>query len=284
MSRATRSAATAAIVSSTANVALHSQTPDTLRGRLVVNGPLPMGFGDFFSEVVAKATACQPSEVAVLGTFCEDSSCTKVVLDFQAPPSVVQAVESQAVDPHSRLSNGGLRSFLVAGMKPPRLLGNFGLNQITVLVDPTAPAGLLPSTTSTTHAAVGVPAPAPLESPVTNGGQMDVDTEMPYGEIEPFGREDTAQELTEASIRESDAMVDQLERAEVAEEKRAVFRALTRLRGAAIASFDGIARSQSGNVDEYSKVHQWRQTHPLDHLADSESDIAKWAFPVNADF
>merc|ERR1719433_2296969 len=97
MSRATRSAATAAIVSSTANVALHSQTPDTLRGRLVVNGPLPMGFGDFFSEVVAKATACQPSEVAVLGTFCEVSSCTKVVLDFQAPPSVVQAVESQAV-------------------------------------------------------------------------------------------------------------------------------------------------------------------------------------------
>merc|ERR1719395_182276 len=62
---------------------------------------------------------------------------------------------------------------------------------------------------------------------------LDIDTAMPYGELEPFGREDTAQELTEQSVKESDEMVDQLERAEVAEEKRAVFRALTRLRGAA---------------------------------------------------
>eukprot|EP00929_Paragymnodinium_shiwhaense_P123945 TRINITY_DN9854_c0_g1_i2.p1 TRINITY_DN9854_c0_g1~~TRINITY_DN9854_c0_g1_i2.p1 ORF type:complete len:410 (+),score=110.59 TRINITY_DN9854_c0_g1_i2:75-1304(+) len=113
---------------------------------------------------------------------------------------------------------------------------------------------------------------------------LDIDTQMPYGELEAFGREDTAQELTEASIKESDAMVDQLERAEVAEEKRAVFRALTRLRGAAITSFDGVARSQTGNIDEYNKVNKWRSTHPLRHLADEESDISKWAFPDNADF
>jgi len=115
-------------------------------------------------------------------------------------------------------------------------------------------------------------------------GSFDIDTEMPYGELEPFGREDTAQELTESSINESDQMVDQLERAEVAEEKRAVFRALTRLRGAAITSFDGVARSQTGNIDEYNKTHKWRKTHPLHHLADEESDISKWAFPDNADF
>merc|ERR550537_2045621 len=102
---------------------------------------------------------------------------------------------------------------------------------------------------------------------------LDIDTAMPYGDLEPFGREDTAQELTEASIHESDEMVDQLERAEVAEEKRAVFRALTRLRGAAITSFDGVARSQTGNIDEYNKVHKWRKTHPLHHLADEESDV-----------
>jgi len=120
-------------------------------------------------------------------------------------------------------------------------------------------------------------------TPVQEKG-IDVDTEMPYGELEPFGREDTAQELTESSIKESDEMVDQLERAEVAEEKRAVFRALTRLRGAAITSFDGIARSQTGNIDEYNKTHKWRKTHPLHHLADEESDISKWAFPDNADF
>jgi len=112
---------------------------------------------------------------------------------------------------------------------------------------------------------------------------LDIDTAMPYGDLEPFGREDTAQELTEASIRESDGMVDQLERAEVAEEKRAVFRALTRLRGAAITSFDGVARSQTGNIDEYNKVNQWRSSHPLHHLADEESDVSKWAFPDNAD-
>merc|ERR1719504_488963 len=113
---------------------------------------------------------------------------------------------------------------------------------------------------------------------------IDIDTDMPYGELEPFGREDTAQELTESSITESDEMVDQLERAEVAEEKRAVLRALTRLRGAAITSFDGIARSQTGKIDEYNKLHKWRMTHPLHHLADEESDVSKWAFPDNADF
>jgi len=119
-------------------------------------------------------------------------------------------------------------------------------------------------------------------TPVEQKG-IDIDTAMPYGDLEPFGREDTAQELTENSIQESDAMVDQLEKAEVAEEKRSVFRALTRLRGAAITSFDGVARSQTGNIDEYNKIHKWRETHPLHHLADEESDISKWAFPEDAD-
>lgn len=121
-----------------------------------------------------------------------------------------------------------------------------------------------------------------LSTPVEEKG-IDIDTQMPYGDLEPFGREDTAQELTESSIKESDEMVDQLERAEVAEEKRAVFRALTRLRGAAITSFDGVARSQTGNIDEYNKVKKWRNSHPLHHLADEESDVSKWAFPDNAD-
>merc|ERR1719269_320878 len=124
---------------------------------------------------------------------------------------------------------------------------------------------------------------APAEPPAAAPKAVDIDTEMPYGELEPFGREDTAQELTDQSIQESDEMVDQLERAEVAEEKRAVFRALTRLRGAAITSFDGIARSQTGNIDEYNHLHKWRETHPLHHLADEESDVSKWAFPDNAD-
>jgi len=111
----------------------------------------------------------------------------------------------------------------------------------------------------------------------------EIGADMPYGELEAFGREDTAQELTDASIQESDKMVDQIERAEVAEEKRSVFRALTRLRGAAITSYDGVARSQTGNIDEYNHKNKWRDAHPLHHLADEESDVSHWAFPDNAD-
>jgi len=106
---------------------------------------------------------------------------------------------------------------------------------------------------------------------------------MPYGQLAPFGRENVAQELTESSIHESNKMVDDIESAEVAEEKRAVFRALTRLRGAAITSYDGVARSQTGNIAEYNHKNKWRDSHPLQHLAQEESDVAKWAFPDNAD-
>jgi len=126
----------------------------------------------------------------------------------------------------------------------------------------------------------GQPAAAVEEG---SGNLVDEAINMPYGDLEPFGREDTAQELTEASIRESDAMVDQLERAEVAEEKRALFRSLTRLRGAAITSFDGVARTQTGELDSFNKAFQWRAKHPLNHLAEQEGDVSKWAFP-NADF
>merc|ERR1712226_1497894 len=181
--------------------------------------------------------------------------------------SVVQSVEDQAADPASKLANGPFRPYLI---------------------DETSPAPQAPQALAVQPAAVPQPAApqAPQACPpqCQQASTIDIDTQMPYGELEPFGREDTGQELTEGSIKESDGMVDQLERAEVAEEKRAVFRALTRLRGAAITSFDGVARSQTGNIDEYNKVHKWRNTHPLAHLANEESDVSKWAFPDNADF
>jgi len=108
--------------------------------------------------------------------------------------------------------------------------------------------------------------------------------ELPFSELQPFGRRNVGESLTESSISQSNAMVDQLERAEVAEEKRAVFRSLTRLRGVALSSFDGIARSQTGNIEEYAEHHQWRKSHPVKHLAQEESDVKSWAFPANADF
>jgi len=233
-------------------------------GRIIVNGPLPTDFAKVFANAVAEATGCDPNVVIVkeshpvaVTSFLQLSSTkgtaalsTKgaetVEVVFDAPAEVVDEVEKQAADAESKLVNGQLHDYLVAD----------------------------------DSGADSAPAEAPAAAPAH---AVDIDTEMPYGELEPFGREDTAQELTDQSIQESDEMVDQLERAEVAEEKRSVFRALTRLRGAAITSFDGIARSQTGNIDEYNHVHKWRETHPLHHLADEESDVSKWAFPDNAD-
>jgi len=235
-------------------------------GRIIVNGPLPTDFTKVFQNAVAEATGCDPNVVVVkeshpvaVSSFIQLRNAKnagkleakdvggEVEVVFDAPADVVDAVQKQAADAESKLVNGQLHNFLVAD-----------------------------DSSGSTPAAAEPPAAAPSKS-------VDIDTEMPYGELEPFGREDTAQELTDQSIQESDEMVDQLERAEVAEEKRSVFRALTRLRGAAITSFDGIARSQTGNIDEYNHVHKWRQTHPLHHLADEESDVSKWAFPDNAD-
>eukprot|EP00933_Yihiella_yeosuensis_P006017 TRINITY_DN110652_c0_g1_i1.p1 TRINITY_DN110652_c0_g1~~TRINITY_DN110652_c0_g1_i1.p1 ORF type:complete len:242 (-),score=67.24 TRINITY_DN110652_c0_g1_i1:122-847(-) len=106
---------------------------------------------------------------------------------------------------------------------------------------------------------------------------------VPYGDLAPFGREDTAKELTETSKGETDAMVDQLEKAEVAEEKRSVFRALTRLRGLAVTAYDGIARAQTNNIKQFAKNNKYRDTHPLNTLAAQEGDTSKWAFAKNAD-
>eukprot|EP00933_Yihiella_yeosuensis_P040297 TRINITY_DN3457_c0_g1_i4.p1 TRINITY_DN3457_c0_g1~~TRINITY_DN3457_c0_g1_i4.p1 ORF type:complete len:237 (+),score=61.90 TRINITY_DN3457_c0_g1_i4:137-847(+) len=121
---------------------------------------------------------------------------------------------------------------------------------------------------------VSTPAPPSLE----------IDTDLPYGELAPFGRESTAMELTEKSMIETNKMIDDIEKAEVAEEKRSVFRALTRLRGAAITSFDGVAKDQTSNIDSYSKQNKWRAEHPVKHLADEEADVQAWAFPSSADF
>lgn len=230
-------------------------SPHGPAAKLEVNGPLPFDFADRFAKAVAAATGSAPTDVRVTAqTKLSGVPGDVREIQFIAPAKVVSAVQDQAADPDSSLARGNLHSFLVAHDDEE------ATPEVSLHAEET-----------------------PEETPVQEDG-IDIDTAMPYGELEPFGREDTAQELTEQSVKESDEMVDQLERAEVAEEKRAVFRALTRLRGAAITSFDGIARSQTGNIDEYNKLHKWRRTHPLHHLADEESDISKWAFPDNADF
>jgi len=115
--------------------------------------------------------------------------------------------------------------------------------------------------------------------PKIKKGAISMAPAIPFGTLEAFGREDTASELTDASITESNAMVDQIENAVVAETKRSMFRALTRLRGATIANFDGMANAQSANVAQYAKDKQWTQSHELNHLAKQEANVGHWAFP-----
>jgi len=227
-----------------------AQKVSVVQGHLQVNGPLPADFSERFAQAVAEATGCPQEGVHVLGAAPSKADKTIDEVLFEARNDCVAAVRSQAADSSSKLANGPLHFFLIDkhddGDEPE----------------------------SKEEPAAAPAAPAAPATPEINTA------EMPFGDLEAFGREDTAQELTQQSISESDAMVDQLERAEVAEEKRAVFRALTRLRGAAITSFDGIARSQTGNIDEYARKNQWRRAHPVHHLAKEESDTDRWAFPV----
>ena len=64
--------------------------------------------------------------------------------------------------------------------------------------------------------------------------EMTHDLEMNFNKFAPFGKEDTAKELQDHASKTQDTLVDAVENAEVAEIKRAVFRALTRLRAATI--------------------------------------------------
>merc|ERR1719487_2102140 len=94
-------------------------------------------------------------------------------------------------------------------------------------------------------------------------GKLGEGKTHPFGQLESFGREDTAAELTAASIDESNRMIDQIERAVVSETKRSMFRALTRLRGATIASYDGMANAQSANVDNYARKKVWSKSNKV---------------------
>merc|ERR1719293_298329 len=92
--------------------------------------------------------------------------------------------------------------------------------------------------------------------------------------IAPFGKEDTARELQGHAARTQDTLVDAIENAEVAEIKRSVFRALTRLRAAEIKEFDTIARLETQAIDEYNDQHHYRKENPLDFLHESEPAVA----------
>merc|ERR1719215_1865255 len=103
--------------------------------------------------------------------------------------------------------------------------------------------------------------------------EMTHDLEMNFNKIAPFGREDTAEELQSHAARTQDTLVDAVENAEVAEIKRAVFRALTQLRAAEIKEFDTIARLETQAIDEYNDGHHYRAENPLEYLHGSEAEV-----------
>eukprot|EP00928_Gymnodinium_smaydae_P028089 TRINITY_DN2151_c0_g1_i1.p1 TRINITY_DN2151_c0_g1~~TRINITY_DN2151_c0_g1_i1.p1 ORF type:complete len:342 (-),score=110.80 TRINITY_DN2151_c0_g1_i1:53-1006(-) len=103
--------------------------------------------------------------------------------------------------------------------------------------------------------------------------EMTHDLEMNFNRIAPFGKEDTAKELQSHAAKTQDTLVDAVENAEVAEIKRAVFRALTRLRAATIKEFDTIARLETQAIDAYNDAHHYRAENPLAHLHEDEAPV-----------
>ena len=65
-----------------------------------------------------------------------------------------------------------------------------------------------------------------------------------------FGKEDTAAESQNHPARIQVTLVNAVEKAEVTEVKRAVFRALTRLRARETREFDAIARLEKQVINE----------------------------------
>ena len=103
--------------------------------------------------------------------------------------------------------------------------------------------------------------------------EMTHDLEMNFNKIAPFGKEDTAKELQDHAAKTQDTLVDVVENAEVAEIKRAVFRALPRLRAATIKEFDTIARMETQAIDAYNDAHHYRAENPLAHLHEDEAPV-----------
>eukprot|EP00930_Biecheleria_cincta_P022314 TRINITY_DN162_c0_g3_i3.p1 TRINITY_DN162_c0_g3~~TRINITY_DN162_c0_g3_i3.p1 ORF type:complete len:171 (-),score=47.00 TRINITY_DN162_c0_g3_i3:80-592(-) len=101
----------------------------------------------------------------------------------------------------------------------------------------------------------------------------DKEEEKDYNKIAPFGKEDTAKELQDQASKTQNTLVDAVENAEVAEIKRAVFRALTRLRAASIKEFDTIARLETQSIDAYNDAHHYRSENPLAHLSEDEAPV-----------
>merc|ERR1719205_428592 len=128
---------------------------------------------------------------------------------------------------------------------------------------------------SEAHTSVEQPVSPTGPSASQTAGSAQKDNKDPaYRMIAPFGKENTAYELQDHAARTQDTLVDAVENAEVAEIKRVVFRALTRLRAAQIKEFDTISRLETQAIDAYNDAHHYRKENPLEHLSIDEPPVA----------
>jgi chromosome segregation ATPase len=106
---------------------------------------------------------------------------------------------------------------------------------------------------------------------VNDHPQVNVDVD--YVKIKPFGSEDTATELQKQSESAQETLVDAEENAIVSTIKYTVFRSLTRLRAAMIKEFDSIARLETHAIDAYNDAHHYRGENPINHLHGNEPPV-----------
>jgi hypothetical protein len=128
------------------------------------------------------------------------------------------------------------------------------------------------------QAATPAPQPGAQLNTDKEGGSEPAQPAESGAKIAPFGKEDTAKELTQHAQDTQDTLVDAVENAEVAEVKRSVFRALTRLRAASIKEFDTIARLETQAFDEYNDAHHFRAENPLEYIHSSEPKVKEDKF------
>jgi len=185
----------------------------------------------------------------------------------QPQPVPPQLVQPQPVKPQPVVVQGPLQGL-----------------PLTTSAAATLPATTLPATTllATTLLATTVPATSTAEpvststaAPAGDPKATPITQPLAVGVIVPFGREDTSRELQTHAARTQDTLVDAIENAEVAEIKRSVFRALTRLRAAEIKEFDTIARLETQAIDEYNDNHHYRKENPLEYLSKDATPVSE---------
>merc|ERR1719215_780204 len=136
------------------------------RGKLQVKGPLPYTFNERFQQAAASAVSCDPAEVRVTDVYPLNRDGNMVELVFDAPTDIAKAINEQSSNLESNFSKGDMHEFLVHVVLP----------KDTSKMVRNVPEKPRPSLSL---AAASVAQDVVQAEP---SGELDIDTEMPYGE------------------------------------------------------------------------------------------------------